>query len=84
MIDFDHLEVYLDECTEEECEVANIKVDDVRKLITRLLQAEKDAARYGWLRDVACYSEWHVVGSADPSVWDVIVDEYIDEAMQCK
>lgn len=53
--------------------------DSIRELISRLRQAEKDAARYRWLRDSACYNEFHAVGAADPSVWNEIVDEYIDE-----
>ena len=60
-----------------------VSYGELKLLAERLISAEKDAARYRWLRDVACHSEWHTVGSADPSVWDVIVDEYIDEDMRC-
>lgn len=84
MIDLDKLESRCKEASRNgygkhpviECASA----ESIMELITRLRQAEKDADRYRWLRDTACYSEWHTVGTADPSVWDVIVDEYINEA----
>ena len=57
-----------------------LTIGECESLVSRLRQAEKDAARYRWLRDKACHSEWHTVGSADPSAWDCIVDEYIEES----
>lgn len=54
----------------------------IKELITRLRQAEKDAARYRWLRDTA-----DVDGAADLMISIIISDEWdslIDEAMQCK
>lgn len=85
MIDLDRIEEWNEnDHGDEAYEIqAIVSKGDLLDIITRLRQAEKDAARYRWLRDVACHSEWHTVGSADPSAWDVIVDEYIDEAMQC-
>lgn len=56
--------------------------DDADELITRLRQAEKDAARYRWLRSTA-----DVDGTADLMISIIASDEWdslIDEAMQCK
>lgn len=55
--------------------------DDVLEIITRLRQAEKDAARYRWLRDTA-----DVAGTTDLMISIIISDDWdllIDEAMQC-
>ena len=56
--------------------------ESIIELITRLRQAEKDAARYRWLRDTA-----DVDGTADLMISIIVSDEWdslIDEAMQCK
>ena len=49
------------------------------ELITRLRQAEKDAARYRWLRDLPDGSAHEEIGNYPGDMWD----ESIDEAMQC-
>lgn len=50
------------------------------ELITRLRQAEKDAARYRWLRDSGSdYSVCSVLSKQESEC-----DSAIDEAMQCK
>lgn len=49
------------------------------ELITRLRQAEKDAARYRWLRDLPDSSAHEEIGNYPGDMWD----ESIDEAMQC-
>ena len=51
------------------------------ELITRLRQAEIDAARYRWLRDTA-----DVDGAADLMISIIVSDEWdslIDEEIQC-
>lgn len=51
-------------------------------LLSMLRHAEKDAARYRWLRDTA-----DVDGTADLMISIIVSDEWdslIDEAMQCK
>lgn len=55
----------------------------VAELVVMLREAQKDAERYRWMRDVSRHNQFHTVGSADPSEWDEIVDEYIDEYMKC-
>ena len=49
------------------------------ELITRLRQAEKDAARYRWLRDLPGDSANEEIGNYPGDMWD----DAIDEAMQC-
>ena len=49
------------------------------ELITRLRQAEKDAARYRWLRDLPSDSANEEIGNYPGDMWD----DAIDEAMQC-
>lgn len=85
MIDESWIESIKGECDELVSEgLGNYLVSNeagaIRALIIRLHQAEKDAARYRWLRDKSCHTERHTVGSADPSAWDAIVDEYIEES----
>lgn len=81
-IDLDGLELHLKEIIEDgRGDNCYTKAKNVLRLLSLVREAEADAKRYRWLRDEACHDEWHTVGSADPSVWDVIVDEYIEEAM---
>ena len=54
--------------------------DCMEYLIDRLRQAEKDAARYRWLRDLPCDSANEEIGNYPGDMWD----DAIDEAMQCK
>ena len=48
------------------------------ELIVRLRQAEKDAARYRWLRDLPGDSAHEEIGNYPGDMWD----DAIDEAMQ--
>jgi len=86
MIDFniDEIEACCDSLIADELEyLAPNGMNDsvkVKAFIARLRQAEKDAARYRWLRDQA----------GDGDVCDVLFNtayeewnEFIDEAMQC-
>lgn len=59
------------------------------ELITRLRQAEKDAARYRWLKENCqlgvgrCGVDWelHFDGPAPDN--SAMIERHIDEAMQC-
>ena len=53
------------------------------ELITRLRQAEKDAARYRWLRNCDTKQTERLVESGHIVGFGVL-DAMIDEAMQCK
>lgn len=59
---------------------ATQSIGEVAEILTRLRQAEKDAARYRWLRDVGCFER-----SADDFFWADAAqsDLAIDEAMKC-
>ena len=84
MIDVNDLEGLL--------ELANDYVDDglhfltepvsygeLKLLAERLISAEKDAARYRWLRDLPGDSAHEEIGNYPGDMWD----DAIDEAMQC-
>ena len=47
----------------------------VMELITRLRQAEKDAARYRWLRDLPDGSAHEEIGNYPGDMWDAAIDE---------
>ena len=52
MIDIDEMERWCIDAISEHCsEINAFSSDEVIELITRLREAEKDAARYRWLRD---------------------------------
>ena len=83
MIDLDDMESLLQHCKEldEAGGLANrVTPSVVIELITLLRQAEKDAARYRWLRDLPDGSAHEEIGNYPGDMWD----ESIDEAMQCK
>ena len=60
------------------------------ELITRLRQAEKDAARYRWIKENSqlgvgrCGVDWelHFEGPAPDN--SAMIERHIDEAMRCK
>lgn len=81
MVDLMVIEDYLEECRIQDIEVAFITVDDVSGIITRLRQAEKDAARYRWLRDDA--DEFDINDFFMCSQLKEKRDAFADEAMQC-
>ena len=100
MIDLDKIEEWNEnEHGDEAYEIqAIVSKDDLLDIITRLRQAEKDAARYRWLRDEARH---HMDGAplvfmtnydGEPVAYpgcgmvlhEAYLDEAIDEAMQCK
>lgn len=101
MIDLDDMESLLQHCKEldEAGGLANrVTPSVVIELITRLRQAEKDAARYRWLRDESSDSERTspLVFMADECA-DIVTEGWyqgilfgesldcaMDEAMQCK
>lgn len=100
MINFDNIENSLrheiaDDNGDGSCDLTNTAL---LELITRLRQAEKDAARYRWLRDdarhhmdgapLALMTNYEGEPIAYPECGMVLhesyLDEAIDEAMQCK
>lgn len=82
MIDLDVIETEIDNTIRHYGGVDLMQCSYVKELVARLRQAEKDAARYRWLRDTA-----DVDGADDLMISIIISDEWdslIDEAMQCK
>lgn len=99
MIDLDDMESLLQHCKEldEAGGLANrVTPPVVVELITLLRQAEKDAARYRWLRESASTEDHggfaynfrlvdairYMPGATPNETMDI--DAAIDEAMQCK
>ena len=81
MINIDNLEKFVME------ELADGEKFSVRKegwieILTRLRQAEKDAARYRWLRDSGVENLFSYQQDMRSKYWDEDIDAEI-EAMQC-
>lgn len=81
MIDLDGLEVHLKEIIDDgrgdECYT---KAKNVMLLVERLRQAEKDAARYRWLRNEASMTDMQDFSFSLTSERD----SFMDEAMKCE
>ena len=60
------------------------------ELITRLRQAEKDAARYRWIKENStfgvgrCGVDWELYFEGPAPDNSAMIELHIDEAMQCK
>lgn len=54
---------------------------EVERLQQRLASAEKDAARYRWLRDQPMYPTWKLVAAASGEQRDAAIDAEIADAM---
>lgn len=91
MINFDNIENSLrheiaDDNGDVSCDLTNTAL---LELITRLRQAEKDAARYRWIVEQFWFQDeasWRLnIKESELSVeFSDCVEEAIDEAMQCK
>ena len=56
-----------------------VSYGELKLLAERLISAEKDAARYRWLRDLPGDSAHEEIGNYPGDMWD----DAIDKAMQC-
>lgn len=95
MINIDNLEKFITEGVAQGDQFS-LRKDGWIELLTRLRQAEKDAARYRWLRESASTEDHggfaysfrvvdairYMPGAAPNETMDI--DDAIDEAMQCK
>ena len=60
------------------------------ELISRLRQAEKDAARYRWIKENSqlgvgrCGVDWELYFEGPAPDNSAMIERHIDEAMQCK
>ena len=72
------------------CSEMCVKTDDMIELITRLRQAEKDAARYRWIKENSkfgvgrCGVDWELYFEGPAPDNSAMIELHIDEAMQCK
>lgn len=96
MIDLDVIETEIDNTIRHYGGVALMQCSYVKELVALLRQAEKDAARYRWLRESASTEDHggfaynfrlvdairYMPGTAPNETMDI--DAAIDEAMQCK
>ena len=81
MIDLDVIRQQVELASQKRRNNFTLSIDEAADLITRLRQAEKDAARYRWLRDVGCFE-----GSADDlfHATPAETDAEFDRFMQCE
>lgn len=77
MIDLNELESAINRCAFDG-DVLGLSKAECRDLLTRLRQAEKDAARYRWLMD-ECRHEYGVDDLFDGSSYSI--DKRMDAAM---
>ena len=72
------------------CSEMCVKTDDMIELVTRLRQAEKDAARYRWIKANGqlgvgrCGIDWELYFEGPAPDNSAMIELHIDEAMQCK
>ena len=78
MIDLDEFERIVN-CFPFDGDILVLSKGECKDLLSRLRQAEKDAARYRWLRDLPGDSAHEEIGNYPGDMWD----DAIDEAMQC-
>ena len=92
MIDFDNIENSLhceiaDDNGDGSCDLTNAAL---LELVTRLRQAEKDAARYRWIKANGqlgvgrCGIDWELYFEGPAPDNSAMIERHIDEAMQCK
>ena len=92
MINFDNIENSLrheiaDDNGDGSCDLTNTAL---LELITRLRQAEKDAARYRWIKENSqlgvgrCGVDWELYFEGPAPDNSAMIELHIDEAMKCK
>lgn len=90
MIDLDVIEAEIDNAIRHDGGVALMQCSYVKELITRLRQAEKDAARYRWIKENSqfgvgrCGVDWELYFEGPAPDNSAMIERHIDEAMQCK
>ena len=72
------------------CSEMCVKTDDMIELIASLRKAEKDAARYRWIKENSqlgvgrCGVDWELYFEGPAPDNSAMIERHIDEAMQCK
>lgn len=89
MIDLNELEKAINRCAFDG-DVLGLSKAECRDLLTRLRQAEKDAARYRWIKENGqlgvgrCGVDWELYFEGPAPDNSAMIELHIDEAMQCK
>ena len=89
MIDLNELEAAINRCAFDG-DVLGLSKAECSDLLTRLRQAEKDAARYRWIKENSqlgvgrCGVDWELYFEGPAPDNSAMIERHIDEAMQCK
>lgn len=90
MIGLDELERRAMACANSTTKICVVSSVSIVELITRLRQAEKDAARYRWIKENSqlgvgrCGVDWELYFEGPDPDNSGMIEHHIDEAMQCK
>lgn len=90
MIDLDVIETEIDNTIRHYGGVALMQCSYVKELVALLRQAEKDAARYRWIKENSqfgvgrCGVDWELYFEGPAPDNSAMIERHIDEAMQCK
>ena len=89
MIDLDELQAAINRCAFDG-DVLGLSKAECSDLLGRIRQAEKDAARYRWIKDNSqlgvgrCGVDWELYFEGPAPDNSAMIELHIDEAMQCK
>ena len=89
MIDIDNLEKYITDWVAQG-DLFSLRKEGWIELLTILRQAEKDAARYRWIKENGqlgvgrCGVDWELYFEGPAPDNSAMIELHIDEAMQCK
>ena len=89
MIDLDELQAAINRCAFDG-DVLGLSKAECSDLLARLRQAEKDAARYRWIKENSqfgvgrCGVDWELYFEGPAPDNSAMIELHIDEAMQCK
>ena len=89
MIDLDELQAAINRCAFDG-DVLGLSKAECSDLLGRIRQAEKDAARYRWIKDNSqlgvgrCGIDWELYFEGPAPDNSAMIELHIDEAMQCK
>lgn len=89
MINVDNLEKFITDGVAQG-ERFSLRKDGWIELLTHLRQAEKDAARYRWIKENSqfgvgrCGVDWELYFEGPAPDNSEMIERHIDEAMQCK
>lgn len=89
MIDIDNLEKFITDGVAQG-DLFSLRKEGWIELLTILRQAEKDAARYRWIKENGqlgvgrCGVDWELYFEGQAPDNSAMIERHIDEAMQCK